>query len=90
MNQGSRFGEPGFPSSSVPMANPRLLREAMKRTTYWDLWDTLVKRGRGSGHPCESVQGGCGEGASQLPPITYFSLFSGQFLEELSKFSLSK
>lgn len=35
----------------------------------------------------ESAQGGSGEGGSQLPPITYFSLFSGQFLEELSKFS---
>lgn len=26
-------------------------------------------------------------GVSHLPLITYFSLFSGQFLEELSKFS---
>lgn len=25
-------------------------------------------------------------GAGHLPPVTYFSLFSGQFLEELSKF----
>lgn len=60
----------------------------MKRTTYWDSRDTLVKRGVVG--PCESAQGRCGEGASQLPSITYFSLFSGQFLEELSKFSSSK
>lgn len=46
---------------------------------------SLTGKGR-VGH-CKSPQGGCGEGAGNFPPITCFSLFSGQFLEELSKFS---
>lgn len=42
--------------------------------------------GRGEGRDYKVHREDVG-GASHLPLITYFSLFSGQFLEELSKFS---
>lgn len=42
--------------------------------------------GRGVGRDYKVYREDVG-GASHLPLITYFSLFSGQFLEELSKFS---
>lgn len=42
--------------------------------------------GRGEGHDYKVHREDVG-GASHLLLITYFSLFSGQFLEELSKFS---
>ena len=46
-----------FPSCSVHMANSRLLRESMKRTTYWALWGPLVER---EGAWLWIPQGGCG------------------------------
>lgn len=71
-----RKDEPGLQMLGSPSLSPglaRLLGESV---------GPIVERGCVPAELHREARAGAGH----LPPVTYFSLFSGQFLEELSKF----
>lgn len=81
--QGSRF-RAGMSFLLCPRGQPQTPQRIQEANDLLRPEGSLSGRGEGRDYKVHREDVG---GANHLPLITYFSLFSGQFLEELSKFS---